>query len=515
MSFASKLYDIGKSLTKSDVQSMVKLEPKTDANFIIINFSLDNKNNFKKFSIHNNAIASDKCFFTQKVGGSGSGIYYLYPNITFEKDVPVKITKGKVSGKYKLIINTFSNMLSLVNNGSIPILKNVSNALETPELIEQLQEYKKSDYFMIITINGKTLYELMPEIWDNYYIQPCIAHNKLEPGLDAMSGTWHESIGFNPNVKIFTMDNYHDSLKFRMPKHLPLSQESARHIRFGWQFIYENLLYRYNGLQYIILPSLAIVQSEKLRSVLMHLKETKERNRKALGKLKDAEAKITKELEQIKKTKIKKLKSTFKKTSEPITQDKKKEQALKELQQALASGTIEELNRQTETIQNYLPTLTLDILFITFSPTDKSFSIQGTIEEILPSAIGKLVEDMHSSDISDKVTLKGFEQGITYLQDYFNREELSLILQGPDTKKKHIGTVYKERIHLAKLLLEPAKTSRDAIYEHFMYHREYDYGGKKRVNDKGIRDWIENSSRYVVHEDKIMQFLEKNNKLRS
>lgn len=507
MSLAYKLYKIGQSLQKKDIETMVRVDQSKDANFIVINF--DRAFNH---TIHKNAIAMDRCFFTQKIGGSGEGIYYLYPNIYFEKDVPLKRAKGKIKGKYKLLVNTLNNASIYVGGQNAQILKDIALAFEDELLLGDLESsFEKADYFMIVTYEGKTIFELMPEIWEYYYHNPCSPHNVLTTGTDAMTGEQDEEIGFNPNVKIFTMDNYHDSLKQRMPKHLPLSQESARAIRFGWQFVYENLLYRYNGLQYIIIPSLVIGNSTKLRETLMRLKKSKETERRNIDKLREAEEKIKKDLEKLKKqTKKKKIKPLKSEASEIAGQ----EQELKTIQAQINEGMIETLNTETETIQHYLPTLTLDIFFITFSPTDKSFSIQGSIEELLPSTIAKVSRDMHESRISDKVALKGLDYEKLYLQDYFNREELSLTLQSLETKKKHIHTVYQERIQLAKLLLEPTSISYESLYSRFMHHREYDYKGEKRITPQGTKEWIEHSDWYVPNEQKVLDFLKRHNKLR-
>lgn len=507
MSLAYKLFKVGQSLEKDDIEAMVRVDQSKDGNFIVIDFD-------KAFdhTVHQNAIAMDRCFFTQKIGGSGEGIYYLYPNIYFEKDVPLKRVKGKMKGKYKLLVNTLNNASSYVNGKKAQLLQDIALAFENVSLLDDLESsFEKADYFMIVTYEGKTIYELMPEIWEYYYYNPCTPHNILSAGTDAMTGKYHEQIGFNPNVKIFTMDNYHDTLKQRMPKHLPLSQESARAIRFGWQVVYENLLYRYNGLQYIIIPSLVMDNSTKLRETLIRLRESKEAERRNIDRLREAEDKIKKDLEKLKKqTKKKKIKSSKSEVSEIAGQ----EQELKTIQAQINEGMIETLNTETETIQNYLPTLTLDIFFITFSPTDKSFSIQGSIEEFSPSTIAKVSRDMHESKISDKVALKGLDSEKLYLQDYFNREELSLTLQSLETKKKHINTVYQERIQLAKLLLEPTSIAYESLYSRFMHHREYDYKGEKRITPQGTKEWIEHSDWYVPNEQKVLDFLKRHNKLR-
>lgn len=503
MSLAYKLYCVGNALTEEDVLSMVRVHHEKDANFIVIDFD----ENFQ-YAIKQHAIAPERCFYTQKTGGSGEGIYYLYPNIFFEKDTPCKHEKGKFKGKYKLLVNTLNNASTCVSGKHAQILQNMALAFDDEGLFEKLSLFEKADYFMIATYQGKTIYELMPEIWEHYYRNPCTPHNTLETGLDAMTGKEHKQIGFNPNVKIFTMDNYHDSLKHRMLKNLPFSQESARAIRFGWQFIYENLLYRYNGLHYIIIPSLVVENGKNLRDALMLLKESKENERKRINALKEAEDKIKKTLEGFNKRKNKKpIKSLLSVDREA------EERELQEIQVQLNAGMVETFSIETKAVQNHV-TLTLDIFFITFSPTDKSFSIQGSIEEILPSTIAKISRDMDESKISDKVALKGLESGVLYLRDYFNRDELRLTLQSLDSKKKHINTVYQERIGLAKLLLEPITISHEALYNRFMYHREYDYEGKKRITDKGTKEWIEHSEWYAPKEQRVLDFLKRHNKLR-
>lgn len=45
------------------------------------------------------------------------------------------------------------------------------------------------------------------------------------------------------------------------------------------------------------------------------------------------------------------------------------------------------------------------------------------------------------------------------------------------------------------------------LFNRFEEAREFDYSGKKRVNDKGIKDWLENTEQYLSKEQQVIKFL--------
>ena len=558
MSLAYKLWKIGSILELNDMRECIQEdipEKINDPIYINIDFKFNKENKIESILLKNDGVSKDKFFFSKKIGGSGTGIYYLYPNLA--------VQKGEPGDKLNLLINTVQSIINVHSRGKnkkyteeiIQIIKKIQYDIEKFDLEKQLKsekkkdkikkienklnsldesiknrkeklsssensliniykkisKFEKSDYIILFSINGKTFYEQMPEIWENWHNSPAVKNNDTKNGYDAFTNEETE-IGYRPEVKVFSYDQYHDNYKHRINENLPLSQQSARNIKFAWIYILNNLVFKYKGLEYVIIPNLLCDDSEIHKTILKRLvnankKSTEKKN--ILKTLHDKEAKIEKDLEKLKK---KQTKLQLKKID---TLNEEYKQLKDEIENS-ETGLISELNEQVDEIGDLKNSITLDYLFTSINKTDLSFDIKGSIEDVIPSKFTQIVKAMDENDIDDKISLKMKNRKQNLLQNYFNRNELYLACNRStlDEKYKLKNVIVKERIELAKLLLTDERISMEQLLRKFDYHRQKRYDLKKRITKEGTKEWIEYTNQFVLSEQRIYHFFQSLDKIK-
>ncbi|MDY0017340.1 MAG: TM1802 family CRISPR-associated protein [Candidatus Delongbacteria bacterium] len=555
MSLAYKLWKIGGVLTEDDIKLSIKEEPtfKDGIEPVYMNIDFSFKvDKIISIGIKKEAISKDKFFFSKKIGGT-SNAFYLYPNITVLEDKPIeKITLLYNSLEYctkyfcednsrkkidsildeiqdirahsKMIVCQYEieqNKEKLLNfNGEIKeqvkieklikkyeeeleeIISKRKNKVWNDLLLRALSEivkFQKANYIIWLSIDGRTFYEDMPEVWTNWYKNP-VEFDNLKDGYDIFTNE-KSKIGYKTEVKVFSYDQYHDSLNFRLNENLPLSLSSARQIKFAWIYIMENLVFYYKGLEYIIIPHLLTDDNSIFKLVIERLVQAKQKT--------DSKKTILEKLKAEEKNLINKIEKLKKKNSEYS----KEEIELRDVSQDIEIkdiGLIQELNEQVLSLEEHLNSVTLDYLFTSINRTNLSFEIKGTIEDVIPSKITDLVNQMRKNKINDLVKLGTKHIEETYLQDYFNRNELYFAVN--KSSKNNENSIFTERLHLAKLFLSDTKIKRNDLLKRFEFNRLYDYDHKKRIK-KGIAEWIEYSSNFIKKENNIIEFLTKLNKI--
>jgi CRISPR-associated protein Csh1 len=461
MSLAHKLYKIGQLVTKGDIKEIIEIKEFKDIeSYKTLQIDFINS----KPTINSKGIDFGKTMFTKKIGGSGDGIFYLYPNFEYQKKDLYKSFKTQV-------LKTFENSVMLYADEehkkiAQPIWEYIKNYKDD---ILELKSKESGNYFLIITINGKTLYELMPEIWDNYYDNFVDTHitkkvKKVDTPqlIEEIDFITHkkELCGYNPNVKFFTYDNYHDSFKPQIVNKLPMSKETAIAIKKGWMYAITHLKFYHKGLEYIIIPSIVDFDSEVYKRLLKFL-----RNSNNINNIASKENSFIRRLSQ----------------------------------------QIEEFNSMK---------ISLDILFTEVNRTNLSVKIFATLEDVIPSRINQVVKEMQNQKISDSSVIDSSKNNIIYLKDYFgNIESLAKAkkLKGLDNKIK------QEKIILSKILLGYEKIDYSELLNRFQKNREIKYNfketnvEKKLINSKKgdgkVMEWLEYPYRFIEKEDRTILFL--------
>jgi len=555
MSLAYKLYKIGSILTESDIKASIKENAtfKDEKEPVHLNIDFQFKNNkIESINLNREAITKDKLFFTKKIGGT-SNAFYLYPNITVLDDKPIEklsllynsleyCTKYFCKEDYRIKIdsiieeikdirehskrvvlefeiNQYKDKLNELNEedkerGKVEkFLKKTEKELgkvlskdkeklwndKLIEVLEKIAKLPKANYIICLSINGKTFPELMPEVWDNWYKKP-VEFDKLEDGYDVFTNE-KTKIGYKTEVKVFSYDQYHNSLKFRVNENLPLSLESARNIKFAWIYILDNLVFYYKGLEYIIIPNLFSDNDEIYKLIIKRLVQAKKNTdtkKSVLERLRKEEDKFKKNIEKLKKKK---------------TEYSKEKSELQTISIDIKSkdlGVIQEFNEQLLTIDEHISSVTIDYIFTSINRTNKSFEIKGTIEDVIPSQMSNLVKKMRDFKIEDLVKLGTKDKEKTYLQDFFNRDELYFAVNS--SSKNNTNSILTERLYLAKLLLSDNKIKKDDLLKRFEFNRLYDYEHKKRIKN-GVAEWIEYPDAFIEKENNIIKFLTTLNKI--
>lgn len=443
MGLVHKLYNVGSLLSDDSVIAMIKSSNFKDSDHktLVVDFKIENGKLIGPPKISPSSIDNIKTFFTKKIGGT-SNSYYLYPNFEYqgEKDL---------YKKFKAISHTLQNSAMIYANDdnkhiAALIFEYIKN-YENDEL--ELKNFKQDDYFLVLLINGKSFFELMPEILQNYldeFVRPHIKNNKNEPLLKELTDVITKekiACGYNPDIKFFTMDNYDDSYGIQQINKLPMSPESAKTIKKGWMFAINNLKFYYKGLEYIIIPSMANFDAKIFKGLISFLKNAKN-----------------------------------------MQEESEREESF-----------MRRLRKQIENYQ-YINSFTLDILFAEVDQTNLSVKIFSTLEDVLPSRIAKVVKLMQERHITDSSKLIQDNEDVkfTYLKDYFGILEkyaAATKVKGLDNK------IMQEKIFLAKLLLGYEKIKRIELLKQFEFYREFkiDFKNKKitkRIDDNGIKDWM-------------------------
>lgn len=506
MSLAHKLYSIGKSITdENTIKSLIRREPDSSIDYqtVAINFKLDNNKTIKFDDVLNNVCEST--FYSEKLGGSGIAIYYLYPNVIInninKKSTPIdKLPQLKAT-----LDNILKQDYADLQNTSI--LKQILSQIENQEIIDKLKGYAKSNYLYLITINNASIYELMPEILENWFQSPATSYTDLETKVFYDYITSKEtSIGYNPEIGCYTVNNYNDKLKYRIVDNLPLSKDSARYIKYGWLYARKHLLFYFDGMQFIIIPSYVKENITEFKEIISKLKTANEngnKNRNTLKVLANEEEKLKKELNKLGKLK--------KKDEDKITQTKEKlEKATNQkisLKDKIPSGLFTNFGDEVKDLE-FVQGLTLDFIFVELNKNE--VKIFGSLEEVIPSIILKLVDKLVEYNIDDRLTPVNKDYTQTYLHDFFHRDELYFYKMNKrknDPKDtSYRSKILAERFYLAKLLLGEGKLSKKELYKRFEFNVEYDYEHKKRLNDKMIKIWVDNGTKIYEDEKNILSF---------
>jgi len=158
MNLAYKLYKIGQLASQEEIKEIIEVTEfkKSDHRTIQVDFY----NN--KVAINLNAVDSRRTKFTQKIGGSGKGIFYLYPNFEYQKKDLYEMFKTQV-------LNTIKKSIMLyANDEHKKLAKSVLHYIQDYDKdILDLKGFEEGNYFFIVTIGGQTFFELMPEVLDN------------------------------------------------------------------------------------------------------------------------------------------------------------------------------------------------------------------------------------------------------------------------------------------------------------------------------------------------------------
>lgn len=490
MSLAHKLWKIGNVLQKDDIEKSLRVG--ADFNdgdepvYLNIDFTFDD-DQITKVSLFKDSISKDKLFFTKKIGGT-SNAYYLYPNIAIQNEKPAKGIKNiKNTLEYSTIKFCDDENRKYINI----IMENFDEAINNCSM----ENYLKDNYIIWLSIKGKTFYEMMPEVWENYYESP-FPKTAIKSGIDIFTNKETE-IGYKTDFKVYSYDQYHKSLEYRLDDNLPLSKESARNIKYAWMYILDNLVFYYKGLEYIIIPNLLSDIDDVLRTVLkrfVRANNTLSEKRTILEKLRKEEKKLKMFLEK------------YRKKRENIEVSERELENIQDELRDTDLGIIQEFNEQAKTLDKYVNMVTLDYLFVNINRTNLSFEIIGTIEDVVPSRMNAVVEKMRDYKIEDLVKLGSKEKNKTYLQDYFNRDELYFALNR--SSKDNANRINKERLYLAKLLLSNIKIKKSDLLHRFQYHRNFGYHKKKRLTKDGIQEWIQYPGSFVEKENTVMEFLQ-------
>jgi len=516
MSLAYKLWKIGTVLDRNDMKKVIKLNPDTllksgeEPRYINLDFNINGKDN-PTLTIGQSAISKEKMFFTKKLGGSGPGIYYLYPNIVLHLN-----KMQSIASKLFLLVKTMNQcVLKFSSEENKPLSQAIVNFFKEKKeypLLDFLDEFKNGVFWVWISINGSTIPDLMPEIWENWFNTPALELKDAALGYDSFSGR-ETMVGFRPEFKIFSYDQYHNSLHYRIRKNIPLSLESAGKIKLAWIYILEKLVFHYKGLEYLIIPNLMIDAPQTLREIIARLitanAMTKGKYNK-LQALRKEEKKILKSLEKLQKPA---------KNKKPIKTDQnEKIQILENIHKettssidSLDTGFITEFKEQADHLTDLKNAVTLDFIFTIIDKKTLSFEVPGSIEDVMPSRLTQIVDTMRSEGMDENITLKSKKKDKVYLQDYFNRDELYFVLN--KTHQQNSNRILQERLFLTRLLLTDVSISLENLMARFELNREYDYSHKKRVHD-GIKDWINRPGTYTMQESKTISFFKKLNKIK-
>ena len=563
MSLAYKLWKIGSVLFENDIKSSIKETPtfKDGAEPIYLNVDFQFKDDeIISLALNKDGISKDKLFFTRKIGGT-SNAFYLYPNISVLNDKPIEkltllynsleyCTKNFCKEKSRRQIDIILEEIRDIREHSkcvicefeigeieeelsiLEIEKNKFNEDEKKikelsqktkkldqkkyilqkdlnkinskkgknnwnerllELLNKIIKLEKDNYIIWFSINGKTFLEDMPEVWNNWYLNP-VEFDKLKDGYDVFTNE-KTQVGYKTDVKVFSYDQYHDKLKYRVNENLPLSLESARNIKFAWMYVLDNLVFYYKGLEYIIIPNLLSDDDKIYKLIIERFVQTKKKTdgkRTILKELNKEEKKLKSKIEQLKKKK------------EATIQEEKQFQKISTEIASIDLGIIQEFNEQILAIDEHINSVTLDYFFTSINRTNLSFEIKGTIEDIIPSQMSNVVKEMHNNKINDLVKLGSKNHDETYLQDFFNRQELYFAVNGGAQNNKN--SIFTERLYLAKLLLSDIKIKYEDLLKRFEFNRLYDYGHKKQLKD-GVFRWIEYSDSFIQKENNIIKFL--------
>jgi CRISPR-associated protein Csh1 len=562
MSLAYKLWKIGNVLTEEDVwDAMMDHGAQTDGDIQYVNIDLTVTNEtVTVISLNRQSITGSKLYLTRKIGGT-SNSYYLYPNLNLQKSL--------VKEKVGLLVNTLKyGMMQFANDKNkrtlelvLSELENIKKYIERAEVERQIADLSnsrnlqgeealsdkdlkktikdieksekklskllkdqehwnqpllnvcaeivrlpKSDYVVWLSLNAKTFYELMPEIKDNWYKKPVITGG-LKKGFDAFTNR-ETDIGYRPEVKVFSYDQYHDCMDHRLIDNLPLSLESARAIKFAWMYLVHNLVFYFHSLEYVLIPNVLTDDPDVYRVVLSRFKRANKKSSEKHTRLKEYNAQERKLGKDIDKLALKKTEKNKEKLDELMS----KRQELEKNIDQLNPGLMGELDEQIEEVGDLKHSMTIDYLFTKINRTNLSFEIIGSIEDVIPTRIRTIRLEMMEHRINERVKLGRRNADETMLQDYFHRKELLCVINR--SQKNNANTILQEKLYLARLLLTDMTIDLDALMTRFEENRLYGYNMKKRLTREGVCQWIENPRQFVRNDDAVFSFLKQLGKIK-
>lgn len=424
MSLVQKLYNIDNLVSDDDFTSLLKTDFDASSYTVLsLNFSVNNQALVKKPTLTKTSLDKLDTFFTKAIGGRGNGYFYLYPNFVYQKESDLYKKFKNTAPTFEKSVLVFANEQN--QNLARPVFEYIKN-YEKDEL--ELKTFAKNDYLLIFKINGKTIRELMPEILTNF-IQDCaFPHSdiKLQKSIDFI--TKKEDIcGYNPDVKFFTFDNYHDKFKEQIVTKLPLSQKSAYTIKKGWIYAINNLRFYHKGLEYIIIPSMIKFDKKAYKIILDGFK------------------------------KVQKTYSLEDKAS-------KEDSFIRKLQKEV--GDLEMIK------SSYV-----DLYFTDINIVNLSVKILGSMENILPSNIRDVGAKMMEQKVCDYYSIEKKKDGFLCLSDYFSVDEF--FTRFKKIKDLLENKVLQEKIYLTKLLLGYEKIEYSKLLDKFEHFREFDFENKK------------------------------------
>jgi CRISPR-associated protein Csh1 len=315
-------------------------------------------------------------------------------------------------------------------------------------------------------------------------------------------------VGYNPDIGCYTVNNYNDKLKHRIIDNMPLSKESARYIKFGWLYIKKYLMFYFDGMSFSIIPSYAKENEKEFQEILSKLKlanEQSEQKRNTLKTIANEENQIKKELDKLEKRK----KKDESKITEIKNELKDKEEKKKKFK--IADGLFTNFKEDIKDLEFYQG-LTVDFIFMEFNKNE--VKIYGSLEEVLPSRVSKLVEKMKQYNIKDTLLIGNKDHTQTYLHDFFHRDELYFYVlnkrKNDPKDNSYRPKILSERFFLAKLLLTNSQISKTDLYKRFEFNTEYDYEHNKRITDKGTKVWLDKDRGLKLYQDEqnILSFLQ-------
>jgi len=479
MSLAYKLYRLGRIVDDAQIEKIYKtdIEKYKEAPTLIVDFRVrDGELEGEPALVENRSLDDVEHFFAKKIGGT-SDSYYLYPNFLIHNKINKK-GESELLKKFKNAKYTFGE--SLMRFASDEHKKQIEPILQWLEAYDEdtlgLSQKDPGDYFLVFTLNGKSFVELMPEVKENFFnnefVKPHIEKKGkplLYEAIDAMTGERCEC-GYNPDVKFFTYDNYHDALKPDIIN--KLRKESATYIKKGWLFAVEHLRFFHMGLEYMILPSIVMDDDKLLKDIVDEIVDAKN-----LRELKETEGII--------------------------------EDIFKELGHKTFRGGV-----------------LIDIIFLKYNTQNQSVQIFGSIQDLLPSRISTVVSTMKQMKVTDalKYDKELLRECYIYLADYLLPTYQTARVTG--SKKGLENAIAQERIELAKLLLGYRKIPRIRLLEAFDHYRNYRYDTKEKKiarrlvqpsNNKakqkdhnvGVLEWLAYPGRFISREKRLERFFKK------
>ncbi len=259
-------------------------------------FDIENKNIDVSFNI-----PYDDLIITRFGVGSNSGA--LFPNIFFNP----KNVKKDFDKFVRAILKANKNLLSYFTQDEIQkdnilkILKSIDKEFfeEKKEEIQKLDEYKKqkgekgkiATYFSL-SYKGKPISYYYKNIY-NKHLKKSSKKAQNKKGYDILTN--QEGIGGDANLAFCSTNELPkgmQSIKFKL---LPLSHESARVIKIGFDVMDERLSHNFYGLKMAIMPTI-LDNKVEYKDILEILEKS---NKGELLEIRESEVTINEYLEDV------------------------------------------------------------------------------------------------------------------------------------------------------------------------------------------------------------------------